>query len=372
MSERPDPLTLGSFWNSGKARAIALGVIAMLGVLVMYKSMKSDPKKDAENAPKSEAVRALERMREANAKGLEQESQSSRDVKSPTDQPKGDPEATRLLADLEAKKEAENQRLKSAEDAVRAALEYTQFQRKLQGLPYNAALATAWEKRLEAAKIAGATPPGPPPPPSKESVQIVREKNPELAKALDGANSVTINVKGTEGGKGGGGLSTSVQGGAGVNSNVAAGGHGIPDGIDPKTGLPRTAIGDGGAAGHGGGGFNALLADGTPDLEGGAVPIQVQYTPPGSSQAITITRWIRPGYLQGRIRPYDPRDLVMEDQAFRTSMKAPTDLPEDKATQSTRIPFRMGGAPTKVHHQDFVYQNRHVVVLPNPKAGGPR
>lgn len=365
MSERPNPLTLGSFWNSGKAKTIAIGVLAVLVALVMFKATKSDAKKDAENAPKSDAVKALERMRDASSKNLQQESLASRDVKSPTDQPKGDAEATRLLADLEAKKEAESFRQKNAEDAVRAALEYTQFQRKLQGLPYDVKLASAWEKRLEVAKVAGAAPPSAPPPPSKEAVQIVREKNPELARALEGANNVTINVKSGEAGAKGGSVTASVQGAGAVNATTQVG---VPDGIDPKTGLPRSAL----AAGPDQGNFNALLPDGTPDLEGGAVPIQVQYTPPGSSQAITITRWIRPGYLQGRTRPYDPRDLVMEDQAYRASMKAPTDLPEDKATQATKIPFRMSGATSRVHHQDFVYQNRHVVVLPNPRTGGSR
>lgn len=353
-------------WANPKARIALMCAFGGIILLLIWRVMAPP---DKNQNLKSRSEMDLEKIVDNSTKeGKDDKGKPVNIQKQASDQPAGDPEAISILNTVDARNAAAAKRKADAEEQAMAMLAYQNFSRKQQGLSHDPALAAAWETRMAQASSEGKTLAAPSEI-SAENLEELKKTNPELyAKwiAIQGG-SPKVAQRGPDPSAAG-----RPQGKVDPRALVAGGQPGsIPPGINPKTGLPEGVPGTlqvPGMAGIPSDVVYALADDGTPDIANGAIPVQIQYTPPGSTQPVTITKWIRPGYLTGRVRPVDPRIALEEDDAYRRSMKDSTDIPVDTQHAPVSIPFRYTNAKVRVTSGDFHFENRYVVVLPNPKG----
>ena len=294
------------------------------------------------------------------------------------EQATGDQEALMALNQSKADDDTKERRKMEAENRMIDALAFQNYQRKVQGLKYDQALAAEWERRISEAQRNGQTMPSVPTGPQAQDFDELRKSRPDLyAKwvALSGDPNRSRAFAGQ------------ITPGSGLPAPAAAGGpqglnqamptvtasgpaqallgaKPVPVGIDPKTGLPVAVT-----SGDPDSPVYSLMDDGSPDIGHGAIPVQVQFTPPGATAPVTLIKWLKPGFLTGRIRPYDPGALKEEDEAFRRSLKDSTDVPADTSANNVAIPYRYTSNRVRATGTtDFRFQNRYVVVLPNPSG----
>ena len=341
---------------SPSVRYALLGAFGIIGALVIWRIVS--PAHEVKQA-KSKAETDLEKIMDTSKKAGATATSGGVAAGKMSDQPTGDPEAIARLNEVEAKKALDAKRKTEAEDRMLANLAYQEYIKRAQGLKYEPAMAAEWERRLKDAQAKGQPAPMPPEM-TAENLEEIRKTQPELYNrwmAMHGqkGTAVASAVPGQKGQPGPAGAPTAGVAGVGA----------VPAGVDPKTGLPSDAVGHTGLPSDV---AYALLDDGSPDIARGAIPVTVQYDIPGSKEKMTKTIWVRPGYLTNRSRPVDPTLLRDEDEAYRRSMKDSTDVPHEAAANVT-IPYRYTNAKTRVAPgTDFSFQNRYVVVLPNPKG----
>lgn len=369
------PNSSARFLANPKARYILFGIFGFIVIMLIWRIVAPP---GANQNIKSKAETDIEKIIDNSKKtGLDDKGKPTTPKAKAAEQPAGDPEAIAVLNTVDAKNEAAAKRKAIADQQALDQLAYQNYSRKMQGLSYDQELASAWEAKMAAAAAEGKVLSAPVDI-APENLEELKRSNPTLyAKwlAMRGGDARPGSYQQQQGtvaqGKGG----AQGQGGSAAQAHLAAlqnGGTapgGIPAGIDPKTGLPTG--GTGGAAGP----MNpsdvifALADDGTPDIAHGAIPVTVQYIPPGSNQPVTITKWVRPGYLTNRVRPVDPRLAMEEDEAYRRSMKDSPDVPADATANPVSIPYRYTNARVRVAPaNDFRAQNHYVVVLPNPNG----
>lgn len=355
MSENMTPISGGNSWNSRLPKIGALVVLAGVVVIILWRIVSASNK---QVLPKTKAQLELEQLKKKTndtAKVIGSQDHGENLNAKGSDQPTGDSKAIAVLQEARLKDEDATKKLKEAEDAAQAQAEYTHYSRMLQRMPHDPAMAAAWQRRVAEASMSGQAPPSPPPAISREAAEILKSKNPALlAKANGGVSS-----QGSQSGA----PNVKIAQGSAAPSN-------LPPNVDPKTGLPIGAVTVGAAPQElGGSSIYAVGPDGMPDLEGGAVPVTFQFIPPGESQPRTVTRWVRPEFLTSRGIPYDPKDLVMVNQAYWSSLRAPTDIPEDKAALAIRIPATVQSNRSRATGAaNFTATNNYVVVVPNPKG----
>ncbi len=347
----------GNLYNSGKFRFYA---IVTASVLLIWLVVVIVQKNNAAPQEKSTADVQLERLRAAKEKGNQAKAdQVATLAGNSPDQPVGDPASLKLLQEIQAKKEQEAKASRDAEDAAAAELEYLHYSRKTLLLEHDPRRAEAWLNRVNTASTKGQLTAVPNM--TKEQEAVLREKNPALLQQLAqlragniGGAAEAVKAKQTQ-------AQAQAKAGApaGRPSNVqdttrAMGG---PASIDPKTGLPLEATTVAETSG--------LNADGSPDIDGGAYPVQFAYVPVGQKDPVTVTRWVKAGYLTGRPRPYNPSEVLEADRAYRASLKAPSDISPEKDGSSLLIPHRPSASRYRVQ-DDFVARTPHVTVIPNP------
>lgn len=369
MTELENPITKpersARFVASKQMRFVLIGSLVFLVALVLWRMFAGG--KD-EKPIKSNAETQLEKIMDATNKEGKTPPESKTITGKGAEQPSGDPEALQVLNQAKADDDAKERRKMEAEQRMLTALAYQHYNRKIQGLKYDSELANQWERKITDSQRNGQAAPTPPTGPNPEDFETLKTTRPDLyAKwvSLRGGPQPYI-APGAPGA--GGAIPTSTPAGQPNVTALAGSGLGqsmpkaVPVGIDPKTGLPTGVVmGDQSAVVY------SLLDDGSPDIGNGAIPVQIQYVPPGATQAVTVIKWLRPGYLSGRTRPYDPMALKEEDESFRRSLKDSTEVPMDSATVGVSIPYRYSSAKTRVSQGgDFKFQNRYVVVLPNP------
>ncbi len=369
MAQEPEsvnhPEGSARVWANPKARMALFGAFGCIVLMLIWRIVAPPGK---EQKVKSQVENDLEKIIDNSKKdGNGDKDRPTNIQKKAADQPVGDPEAVAVLNTVDARNAAAAKRKADAEDQAMAQLAFQNYSRRQQGLSYDPTLAAAWEVRMAKAAADGQVLAAPAEI-SLENLEELKKSNPELY-----AKWVTLQGGAIKAGSKGPQMASAPGAAQKGGASVLAPGT-IPPGIDPKTGLPTGAIG---ATGAGTVGSNvglpadfayALADDGTPDIANGAIPIQISYTPPGSSQPVNITKWVRPGYLTGRVRPVDPRAAIEEDEAFRRAMKDTTDIPVDTQHAPAGIPYRYTNAKVRVGGGDFTFANRYVVVLPNPKG----
>jgi len=366
MAQEPEsvnhPEKSARIWANPKARMALLGGFGLIIVMLIWRVVSPSGK---DQNLKSKTEKDLENIIDKSKKdGTDDKGRQPNIQKKASDQPSGDPDAIAVLNTMDARNAAAAKRKADAEEQAIANLAYQHYSRKQQGLSYEAELAAAWEQRMAKAASEGKVLAAPSEI-SAENLEELKRTNPELYARWIATSGGVIKTgnrgpqiaqaeKPGPGGKAAGGAVAPVPGA-------------IPPGIDPKTGLPTAGTVPGGLALPPDVVF-ALADDGTPDIAHGAIPVQIQYTPPGSSQPVTIVKWVRPGYLTQRVRPVDPRLAMEEDEAYRRSMKDTTDIPVDTQSKPVPIPYRYTNAKVRVSNGEFNFQNKYVVVLPNPKG----
>lgn len=374
----------GGVANSGLVKKIFTGLI-LAGIA--WFAYAAYTKSESQEKPKSQAEKDLDKIRKSQEKSTEAQSAQSGKLqaKMPHEQAQGDPDSLGVLAKVRAEKEAEAKAQLDAEETAQMNVEQLHYARKLQLLSHDGELASRWEARMRQAAETGrgletrAL--------TDQEEKLVQAKNPGVWTNLQKARA--LNGGKAPGSKPGGKPGGSVQLAAGAQPvpgaqpvgpagrpAVAPGGRvpvmpaALPNSIDPKTGLPIQAGAGAGAGPQGGAGEQALVSglrpDGAPDIEGGAYPIQFSYVPIGEKNAVTATMWVKPGYLVGRSRPYNPAELAEADRAYRTSLKAPSEVIE-KESSSVVMGVRVPPSKLRVSpNSDFTFQQRYVVVHPNP------
>jgi len=361
--ERMDATESGSPANSGAIKKIVLvGALAIFGYIAwgLYKKGQDQEVTKTDVEKQLDSIKAKQNQKVNAAVGGASQS-------APTLAPQGDSEAQKLLQEVQARKEAELQAAFVAEEQAQMAYEELNYQRKVQVLPHDAVAATAWENRLKNAQATGQgivrrdmT---------EAEEKLVREKNPQLyAKlvALRGQNAAPGRPAGSAAAQPAGGPLARLAGMPQQPQAQTAPGSGAPGStppsIDPRTGLPVSA-----APALPESMVSGLLPDGTPDIEGGAIPVQMTYVPMGAKDPVTVTRWVKPGYLIGRVRPYSPQELMEADKAWRMSLRASSEVEIDKNAIGVRIPHQPVSNRQRVD-SEWRFQQRYVVVLPNPKG----
>ena len=364
----------GHMANSGVIKKLFTGVVLAAVAWFGYATWL---KTDKEEKPKSQAEKDLDKIRTAQQKNAETQMAvgSKNPPKLAQEQAQGDPDSMTMLAKVRAEKEAEVKAQSDAEEIAAMNVEQLHYARKVQLLSHDPEQANRWEARMRKAAETGrgldsrAL--------TEKEEQILQAKNPvawanlQRAKAMNGG-------KAPGGAPNKGGPVQIVAGQSGAKGAVPAApgkrpqtAPALPASIDPKTGLPLSV---GAVAANtppqAEGGDQALVSglrpDGVPDIEGGAYPIQFSYVPVGEKNAVVATMWVKPGYLVGRSRPYNPTELQDADRAFRSSLKAPSEVAEKESSgvlMGVRVP------PSKLRvspASDFVFQQRYVVVHPNP------
>jgi len=348
----------GGIANSGKAKRFLM-IGALVGVAYLGYAMWDAGAK--EEKPKSDAEKQLEKIKAKQGAAADSlaAQQRSEQLKVKNEQAMGDPESMKLLDKVRAEKEAEIKAQKDAEDTAAMLVENLHYSRKVQLLPHDPAMAAKWESRMQQAQAAGKgvevkklT---------EQEEKLLQAKNPELWASLQkvrGMNTPKIQVVPAAN-------PTIVKAPGAAGSGVQGqGGHQVPvpGSIDPRTGLPVSAgIPPAGEAPL----VSGLKADGTPDIENGAYPITFSYIPLGEKNPVTVTQWVKPGYLTGRTRPYAPAEIQEADRQWRQSLKASTDVNE-KEGSNVAIPYRVAPSKTHVGSGDFHFQQRYVAVQPNP------
>lgn len=323
-----------------------IGGIGALAVLVIWRMVS--PATEVK-MPKSKAEMDLEKIMDNTKKAGTNAVVPATQGGKQSDQPTSDHAAMTSLTEDKVKAEMEARKKAEAEERLLSSLAYQHYVRRFQGLKHDPALAAEWDRRLREAQAAGKPINHAPGDLSTEDLDMLRRTRPDLVAQLNATRA---------GGEVGTAGSGKVAGGTST-----MGGANVPAGIDPKTGLPIGAV-TGNAAQDDV--VYALLDDGSPDLARGAVPVTVQYDLPGTKEKGTKTIWVRPGYLTGRGRPIDPAALKDEDDAYRRSLKDPTEVPHEAAA-NVAIPYRYTNPRTRVAPgTDFSFQNRHVMALPNP------
>lgn len=345
----------GSPANSGAIKKFAL---LFVGLLVIYIAWGMIRKGKDQPVIKSEAEQQLEAIQAKNQKRADQASSTPQKVAG--EQAMGDTQAMKLLSEVQKQREAEVKAQQEAEEQAQMVLEELHYQRRLQGLPYEVQLAQAWDQRLRDLQTGKNL--------SRrnltlEEEKLIKAKNPLLWAKLQSARAQGVSAMSQAGGKPL--LATGTPGYAGgpkVPAGSSTASVVLPPSIDPRTGLPISATGGDP------GGISGLLPDGTPDLEGGAYPIQVTYVPVGGKDPISTIRWVKPGYLIGRSRPYNPNELLEADRNWRAALRSPTDTEPDKTGGNVLIPIKPTSNRQRVQSGDFCFIQRYVVVLPNPKG----
>jgi hypothetical protein len=364
--EKVRPTSGGNKWNSSYPKLITIGIAALIGIVVLWKIISSSK---TQELPKSNTEQAIQDIRDK-TESASVEARSSNlaenlDIEG-SDLPAGDKSATRILQEARMKDEAAAKRLMDAETQARLQAEYTHYIKRTQTLPHDKALADRWEARVYQARTSGEAIAAPKPL-DKESVDLLQSKNPKLLAQARGESVGADATQSEQPQKTKDADATKAQsaqsGDAAVralNSTQAA----IPPNIDPQTGLPMDAVAVGGIVRS----TNAVNPiDGMPDIDGGAVPITLTYIPAGETQAVSIVRWVRPEFLDNRAIPYDPKDLVQINQSYWSSLKAPSDLSEDKAAASVKIPSIHRSSKSRATGAgNFKATNNYVIVLPNP------
>lgn len=344
-SPLPPPSSSARIWSSPKGRKMLFGVGLLAAGFVAWRIVA--PQSTPANAPKSSTEAALDKIVDNSKAAGQVGADGVKDAsgKGP-DQPAGDNAELAALTEAAQKQAIVDNRRKAAEEKMLDQLAYQNYMRRAQGLTYDADLAARWDNKLRSAQASGLAAPAPPAALDKDTLQEMQKDRPDLMaqwKAMGGQ----------------GGKAPDASGGI-VPTMTAGSVAGIPASIDPKTGLPVDAKGKQG--------LYAVNEDGSPDIEDGAIPVRLEYTPPGASQPVTVTRWVHPGYLSGRVRPVNPADLLEQDQAWRRALTESSDIPNDQTT-SVAIPTRFDPSIQRVpSSQDFVAQNHYVIVLPNPKG----
>ena len=368
----------GSIANSGLVKKLFTG-LALVGVAWFgYTTWASGEK---EERPKSQAEKDLDKIRASQQKNADAQvaaSSKGGQAKVGPEQAQGDPESLQVLAKVRAEKEAEAKAQMDAEETAEMNIEQLHYARKVQLLSHDQELAARWEARMRKAAETGrgvearAL--------TEKEEQLVQARNPgvwanlQKAKALNGGKTpgAQPNTKGGQvqiaaGAPGARPTPAGAQGARAVAPTIPAAAMSLPGSIDPKTGLPLNAGGAPPAVGTGDQALvSGLRADGVPDIEGGAYPIQFSYVPVGEKNPVTATMWVKPGYLLGRTRPYNPTELQDADRAYRSSLKAPSEVVEKESSgvlMGVRVP------PSKLRvapNADFTFQQRYVVVHPNP------
>jgi len=344
--ERLPATERGSSSNSGLVKKIGIGIVVFLSIYIAY-SLFQNGKNEA--PVKSDAEKQLEAIKKKQGQKVDAAT-SMQKSQATTEAPQGDPEANKLLSEVQAKKEAEARAMAEAEEMAQMAIEELNYQRKIQVLPHDAALAAAWENRMRQAQATGQAINRRDL--SADELKALAAKNPALFAKLQSVKGTGPSVAGKPTG-----VASLLPGKPGATGAPGAS-VAVPGSINPKTGLPTSA-------GELQGG---LLPDGTPDLDGGAYPVQVTYVPVGSKDPVTVTRWVRPGYLTGRTRPYSPQEVIEADKQWRTSMRASSEVESDKNTNSIAIPYRATSNRARVTNNDFQFVQRYVAVQPNPKG----
>jgi len=365
------PDSSARFLANPKARYILFGIFGFIIIMLIWRIVAPP---GANQNIKTKAETDIEKIIDNSKKsGLDDKGKTTTPQAKAAEQPVGDPEAIAVLNTVDARNEAAAKRKAIADAQALDQLAYQNYSRKMQGLSYDEQMAAAWEAKMAAAAAEGKSLSAPVDI-APENLEELKRSNPTLyakwvamrgGDTRPGTNQQQPQVAAQ--GKGGAPGANAAQAHLSALQKGGSGPGGIPAGIDPKTGLPTG--GAGGAVGP----LNpsdvifALADDGTPDIARGAIPVTVQYIPPGSNQPVTITKWIRPGYLTNRVRPVDPRLAQEEDEAYRRSMKDTTDVPADSAANVVSIPYRYTNARVRVAPaNDFQAQNKYVVVLPNP------
>lgn len=345
-------------WANPKARmALFMGFGLIILMLIWRIVAPSGKNQNLKSKTESDLERIIDKSKKT---GTDDKGQQPNIQKKASDQPSGDPEAIAILNTVDARKAAADKRKADAAEQALENLAYQNYSRKMQGLSYDSELAAAWEARMAKAASEGKVL-GAPAEITAENLAELKRTNPELYARWIATQGGVIKT-----GNRGQEVAVTKPGAKGPG---AAAPTNIPPGIDPKTGLPVAGgVVVGGTPGLPSDVIFALADDGTPDIAHGAIPVQIQYTPPGSSQPVTLVKWVRPGYLTGRVRPVDPRLAMEEDEAFRRSMKDSTDIPVDPQNKPVGIPYRYTNAKVRVSSGEFNFQNKYVVVLPNPQG----
>jgi len=369
MAQEPEsvnhPGQSARVWANPKARMALFAGFGLIVLMLIWRVVSPSGK---DQVVKSKTEKELETIIDKTKKeGTDDKGQQPNIQKKASDQPAGDPEAIAVLNTMDARNAAAAKRKADADEQAMANLAYQHYSRKQQGLSYEPELASAWEARMAKAAAEGKVLAAPAEI-SAENLAELKRSNPDLYARWIATSGGVVRT-GNRGPQVADAGKPGAKGAAGAPGVVAPSAGAIPPGIDPKTGLPVAA---GGVIP---GGLNlpsdvvfALADDGTPDIAHGAIPVQIQYTPPGSSQPVTIVKWVRPGYLTQRVRPVDPRLAAEEDEAYRRSMKDTTDIPVDTQNKPVPIPYRYTNAKVRVSNGEFNFQNKYVVVLPNPKG----
>ena len=339
----------GHIGNSGMVKKVGfIAALCFIGYLgyTFYQEGKNEEK------PKSDAETALDKIRTKQQKTVDGAAQAQAQ-KPKIDQALGDPEDLKKLEQIRAEKEAAKKAEEEALDAAQAEIEQLNYQRKIMLLPHDPALAQKWQDRQNKAAATGQN-------------LVSRRLTEAEEKILEGKNPALLASLKRLRSQGGQQVASKPGAPTGKVAGIPGpqGGVPLPNSIDPKTGLPLQ--GAPGAVAGGGSWISGLRPDGTPDIEGGAIPITYQYTPVGQKEPVNVVQWVKPGYLIGRSRPYNPAELVEADRQYRAALRAPTEFNE-KETSPVVIPYRVAPSKGKASG-DFVFQQRYVVVMPNPNG----